>query len=262
MKLRLTKATKQWLVNRGAATDLPDHQYRKLASKAIRDGSLTMERLARLQGTKTMLTSGPSPAAVFNGERVTVKAHGSVYDNTKVVAKHAKLGTPIDDQIANLIVAQLLHLESEDPDKDISIYINSPGGSVYSGLAIYDTMQFIKPDVQTICVGIAMSMGALLLAGGSKGKRMALPNAKILIHQVWGGFQGQATDIEIHTKEILDARDRLNKILSHHTGQPIDKIRLDTDRDNFMSGEQAKAYGLIDSVLDRRGQLPAVNPDK
>jgi len=164
--------------------------------------------------------------------------------------------------MANLVVAQLLFLESENPDKDIHLYINSPGGSVSAGLAIYDTMQFIKPDIGTICVGQAASMGAVLLAAGAKGKRYALPNSRVMIHQPLGGFQGQATDIEIHTREILDARDRLNKILSHHTGQPIDKIRVDTDRDNFMSGEQAKAYGLVDSILDRRGQLPAVTPDK
>jgi trigger factor len=159
------------------------------------------------------------------------------------------LGTPVDDQIANLIVAQLLHLESEDPDKDISIYINSPGGSVYAGLAIYDTMQFIKPDVQTICVGIAMSMGALLLAGGAKGKRMALPNAKILIHQVSSGFQGQATDIEIHAKEIIDVRERLDRIIAKHTGQDYDKVRTDTERDYFMSSEEATNYGIIDRVI-------------
>ena len=169
---------------------------------------------------------------------------------------------PVMDQTANLVVAQLLFLESENPDKDISLYINSPGGSVSAGLAMYDTMQFIKPDVSTLCMGIAASMGAFLLAAGAKGKRFALPNSRIMIHQPLGGFQGQATDIEIHTREILDARDRLNKILSHHTGQPIDKIRVDTDRDNFMSGEQAKGYGLVDSVLDRRGQLPAVGSSK
>jgi ATP-dependent Clp protease, protease subunit len=159
------------------------------------------------------------------------------------------LGTPIDDQIANLIVAQLLHLESEDPDKDISIYINSPGGSVYSGLAVYDTMQFIKPDVSTICVGIAMSMGALLLAGGAKGKRMALPNAKILIHQVSSGFQGQATDIEIHAREILDIRKRLDQIISDHSGQSMEKVTRDTERDYFMSAEEAQEYGIIDRVI-------------
>ena len=164
---------------------------------------------------------------------------------------------PIDDQTANLVVAQLLFLESENPDKDIHFYVNSPGGSVSAGLAIYDTMQFIKPDVSTICVGQAASMGALLLGAGAKGKRYALPNSRIMIHQPLGGFQGQATDIEIHTREILDARDRINTILSRHTGQSLDKIRVDTDRDNFMGGEQAKAYGLIDSVLERRGQLPA-----
>jgi len=159
------------------------------------------------------------------------------------------LGTPINEDIANLIVAQLLHLESEDPDKDISIYINSPGGSVYAGLAIYDTMQFIKPDVQTICVGVAMSMGALLLAGGAKDKRMALPNAKILIHQVSGGFSGQATDIEIHAREIIDIRRKLDEIIAKHTGQPLEKVSQDTDRDYFMSAEEAKEYSIIDRVI-------------
>ncbi len=159
------------------------------------------------------------------------------------------LGTPIDDQIANLIVAQLLHLESEDPDKDISLYVNSPGGSVYAGLAIYDTMQFIKPDVQTICVGIAMSMGALLLAGGAKGKRMALPNAKIMIHQVSGGFSGQASDIEIHAREALAIRKRLDEILALHTGKDVEVVSHDTERDNFMSAEEAREYGIIDRVI-------------
>jgi ATP-dependent Clp protease, protease subunit len=159
------------------------------------------------------------------------------------------LGTPVDDQIANLVVAQLLHLESEDPEKDVSIYINSPGGSVYAGLAIYDTMQFIKPKVQTICVGIAMSMGALLLAGGAEGKRMALPNAKILIHQVSSSFQGQATDIEIHAKEIIDVRRRLDEIIAKHTGKELEAVRKDTERDYFMSSEEAKEYGIIDRVI-------------
>ena len=159
------------------------------------------------------------------------------------------LGTPVDDQIANLIIAQLLHLESEDPDKEISIYINSPGGSVYAGLAIYDTMQFIKPDVQTICVGIAMSMGALLLSGGAPGKRMALPNSKILIHQVSSGFSGQATDIEIHAKEIIALRTKLDEIIAKHTGQPLEKIAKDTERDFFMSADEAKEYGIIDQVI-------------
>jgi ATP-dependent Clp protease, protease subunit len=159
------------------------------------------------------------------------------------------LGTPVDDQIANLIVAQLLHLESEDPDKDISLYVNSPGGSVYAGLAIYDTMNFVKPDVQTICVGIAMSMGALLLAGGAKGKRMALPNAKILIHQVSSGFQGQATDIEIHAREILDLRRRLDQIIADKSEQPIEKVARDTERDFFMSADEAQDYGIIDRVI-------------
>jgi ATP-dependent Clp protease protease subunit len=149
-------------------------------------------------------------------------------------------------------VAQLLHLESSDPDKDISIYINSPGGSIYAGLAIYDTMNFIKPDVQTICCGIAMSMGALLLAGGSPGKRMALPNSKILIHQVSAGFQGQATDIEIHAREIIDMRRRLDEVIAKHTGQPLERVRQDTERDYFMSAEQAKEYGIIDQVIEHR----------
>ena len=161
------------------------------------------------------------------------------------------VGSPIDDDVANLVVAQLLHLEAEDPDKDISLYINSPGGSVYAGLAIYDTMQFIKPDVSTICVGIAMSMGALLLAGGAHGKRMALPNAKILIHQVSSSFQGQATDIEIHAKEIIDVRRRLDEIIAHHTGKDLDKVRQDTERDYFMSSEEAKEYGIIDRVISQ-----------
>ena len=159
------------------------------------------------------------------------------------------LGTPVDDQIANLIVAQMLHLESEDPDKDISLYINSPGGSVYAGLAIYDTMQFIKPDVQTICVGIAMSMGALLLAGGAEGKRMALPNAKILIHQVSSSFQGQASDIEIHAREVIELRAKLDEIIAGHSGQSIEKVKQDTERDYFMSSEEAKDYGIIDRVI-------------
>ncbi len=163
------------------------------------------------------------------------------------------LGTPIDDQIANLIVAQLLHLESEDPDKDISIYINSPGGDVYSGLAIYDTMQFIKPDVQTICVGIAMAMGALILAGGAKGKRMALPNAKILIHQVWtGGIGGQASDIERRANETIALKHRIEEILANHTGQDLEKIKHDTDRDYFMTSQEAQEYGIIDRVIEHR----------
>jgi ATP-dependent Clp protease, protease subunit len=162
------------------------------------------------------------------------------------------LGTPVDDQIANLIIAQLLHLESEDPDKDIALYINSPGGSVYHGLAVYDTMQFIKPDVQTICVGIAMSMGALLLSGGAKGKRMALPNAKILIHQVWGGFQGQATDIEIHARETIALKRKLEEIMGTHTGQDMEKVSKDMERDFFMTAEEAKDYGIIDTVIEHR----------
>ena len=162
------------------------------------------------------------------------------------------LGTPVNDQVANLIVAQLLHLESEDPDKDIAIYVNSPGGSVYAGLAIYDTMQFIKPDISTICVGVAMSMGALLLAGGAKGKRYVLPNSKILIHQVSGGFQGPATDIEIHAREALSLRLRLDEILAYHTGQELEKVAHDTERDYFMTAAEALAYGIVDKIIEHR----------
>tara|TARA_B100001123_G_scaffold416975_1_gene519228 strand:+ start:3326 stop:3940 length:615 start_codon:yes stop_codon:yes gene_type:complete len=162
------------------------------------------------------------------------------------------LSGPVEDVGANLVVAQLLYLEADNPDKDISLYINSPGGSVTAGLSIYDTIQFIKPDVSTLCVGQAASMGAVLLAGGAKGKRHALPNSRILIHQVMGGYQGQASDIEIHAQEILSIKEKLNKILSSHTGQKIDKIAKDSDRDNFMSPEEAVQYGLIDSVMDKR----------
>jgi ATP-dependent Clp protease protease subunit len=159
---------------------------------------------------------------------------------------------PVDDYMANVVVAQLLFLESENPDKDVALYINSPGGVVSSGLAIYDTMQFIKPDVSTICIGQAASMGAILLTGGAKGKRYALPHSRIMIHQPLGGFQGQAADMEIHAKEMLETRDRLNKILALHTGQPVEKIKTDTDRDNFMDGADAIAYGLIDAMLEKR----------
>ncbi len=158
----------------------------------------------------------------------------------------------VEDYMANLVIAQLLFLESENPDKDIHLYINSPGGVVTSGLAIYDTMQFIKPDVSTLCIGQAASMGALLLAGGAAGKRYSLPHSRVMIHQPLGGFQGQASDIDIHAREILSIRDRLNKILADHSGQPIEKIANDTDRDNFMSAQDAVEYGLIDKVLDRR----------
>ena len=162
------------------------------------------------------------------------------------------LGTPIDDTIANLVCAQMLHLESENPDKDINIYINSPGGSVYSGLAIYDTIQFIKPDVATTCVGIAMSMGALLLAAGTEGKRTALPNSKILIHQVSGGFQGQGTDIEIQARETINLKRRLEEIIGQHTNQPIDKISRDMERDYYMTADEAKDYGIVDNVVAHR----------
>ncbi|MCB1766803.1 MAG: ATP-dependent Clp endopeptidase proteolytic subunit ClpP [Candidatus Competibacteraceae bacterium] len=159
---------------------------------------------------------------------------------------------PVEDYAANLVVAQLLFLEAENPDKDIHLYINSPGGSVSAGLAIYDTMQFIKPDISTMCVGQAASMGALLLTGGTKGKRFCLPHSRVMIHQPLGGFQGQASDIDIHAREILLVRDRLNRILARHTGQPVERIAVDTDRDNFMGGAEAVEYGLIDAVLSQR----------
>jgi ATP-dependent Clp protease protease subunit len=162
---------------------------------------------------------------------------------------------PVEDYMANVIVAQMLFLESENPDKDIALYINSPGGHVTAGLAIYDTMQFIKPEVSTICIGQAASMGAVLLAGGAKGKRFALPDSRIMIHQPLGGMQGQASDMEIHAREILYTRDRLNSILARHTGQPVEKIKHDTDRDNFMRAEDAATYGLIDRVLSTRTQI-------
>jgi len=159
------------------------------------------------------------------------------------------VGMPIDDTVANLVVAQLIHLESEDPDKDIHLYINSPGGNVYSGLAIYDTMQFIRCDVATTCVGIAMSMGAVLLAAGTEGKRTALPNAKILIHQVWGGFQGQGTDIEIQARETINLKRRVEEILAHHTGQSADKVSTDMERDFYMTAAEAHEYGIVDDVI-------------
>ncbi len=165
----------------------------------------------------------------------------------------------VEDHMANLVVAQLLFLESENPDKDIALYINSPGGSVSAGLSIYDTMQFIKADVSTMCVGQAASMGAILLAGGTKGKRYALPHSRMMIHQPLAGFQGQASDIDIHAREVLETRDRLNRILSKHTGQTVEKIGRDTERDNFMGGEAAVSYGLIDRVMERRGDASATS---
>ncbi|RQD75339.1 MAG: ATP-dependent Clp endopeptidase proteolytic subunit ClpP [Candidatus Syntrophonatronum acetioxidans] len=162
------------------------------------------------------------------------------------------IGSPIDDTVANLVIAQLLFLESEDPDKDINLYVNSPGGSVYSGLAIYDTMQYIKPDVSTICVGMGASMGAVLLSAGAKGKRFALPHSRVMVHQPLGGAKGQAVDIEIHAKEILRLKESLNEILAYHTGQTVERISTDTDRDFFMSGEEAIEYGIIDSILDKK----------
>ncbi len=168
----------------------------------------------------------------------------------------------VEDHMSNLIVAQLLFLESENPDKDISLYINSPGGAVTAGLAIYDTMQFVKPDISTICVGQAASMGALLLAGGTQGKRYALPHSSVMIHQPLGGARGQASDMEIQVREILKTRERLNHILSHHTGQPLDRVKQDTDRDNYMTSADALAYGLIDRVLEKRDALPGTGATK
>ena len=163
---------------------------------------------------------------------------------------------PVEDQVANVIIAQLLFLESENPDKDVHLYINSPGGSVSAGLGIYDTMQFVKPAVSTMCVGQAASMGALLLAGGEAGKRYCLPHSRVMIHQPLGGFQGQATDFDIHAREILNTRERLNKVLSRHTGQSLEDVQRDTERDNFMNAEQARDYGLVDAVLDQRSSMP------
>lgn len=168
------------------------------------------------------------------------------------------LGTPVDDMVANVVIAQLLFLQMSDPKKDIHLYINSPGGSVTAGLAIYDTMQFLTCDVNSYCIGQAASMGAVLLAAGTKGKRYALPNARIMIHQPWGGVQGQATDISIQAREILRLKDRLNEILAYHCGQPVDSIAKDTDRDRFMSAEEAKAYGLVDEVVKSRKEIPAL----
>jgi ATP-dependent Clp protease, protease subunit len=167
------------------------------------------------------------------------------------------IGTPIDDGIASLVIAQLLFLESEDPDKDIHLYVNSPGGSVSSGLAIYDTMQYIRPDVSTICIGMAASMAAVLLAGGTKGKRTSLPNSRIMIHQPWGGVQGTATDISIQAEEILEMKKRINQILAHHCGKPPEEVEKDTDRDYYLSSEEAKTYGLIDNILVKKARTEA-----
>jgi len=171
------------------------------------------------------------------------------------------IGTPIDDQVANLVIAQLLFLQSEDPEKDIAVYVNSPGGQVTAGLAIYDTMQYVRPPVSTICIGMAYSMGAVLLAGGADGRRYALPHANILIHQPWGGMQGQASDIQIHAKEILRTRELLNSILARHTKQPIERVQQDTERDYFLTPEQAKAYGLIDDIILTPEKVPAAVAD-
>ena len=192
----------------------------------------------------------PNPTVIYEtsrGQTITADLYSRLLKENIIF-----IGTPIDDTVANLICAQLLHLESENPDKDINIYINSPGGDVLALMAIYDTMQFIKPDVSTICIGQACSMGALLLVGGAAGKRYCLPHSRMMIHQPLGGFQGQASDFEIHAKEILTIRDRLNRIMAAHTGQPLDVIARDTDRDNFMSADEGVAYGLIDKVISKR----------
>jgi ATP-dependent Clp protease protease subunit len=209
------------------------------------DGELGAEHLPanRVASERWADLSQPSVEETSRGERAV-----DIYRrllNERIIF----LGTPVDDQIANLIVAQLLYLESEDPEKDISLYINSPGGSVYAGLAIYETMQFVKPDVQTICVCVAMGMGAILLAGGAEGKRMALPKAKVLIHQVSSSFEGNAEEIEVHAKEIIDLRRRTDEIIAKHTHKQLDAVRKDTDRDYLMSSEEAKEYGIIDRVI-------------
>jgi len=208
--------------------------------------------------TKVVLMSSVNTSAQLVPMVVEQTARGErAYDIYSRLLKERLIFVvgPVEDHMANLIVAQLLFLESENPDKDIALYINSPGGVVTAGMAIYDTMQFIKPDVSTICIGQAASMGAVLLAGGAKDKRYCLPHSRVMIHQPLGGFQGQATDIDIHAREILATRHRLNQLLSHHTGQSIERIAQDTDRDNFMSSEAAVAYGLVDKVLDKRALL-------
>jgi ATP-dependent Clp protease protease subunit len=218
--------------------------------------NLTWERLLEMSRTSLMQqTTEIQAAGGLVPMVVEQSARGErAYDIYSRLLKERVifLVGPVEDYMANLVVAQLLFLEAENPDKDIHLYINSPGGSVTAGMSIYDTMQFIKPDVSTICVGQACSMGALLLVGGAAGKRYCLPHSRMMIHQPLGGFQGQASDFEIHAKEILTIRDRLNRIMAQHTGQPMDVIARDTDRDNFMSGDEAVAYGLIDKVISKR----------
>ncbi len=213
-----------------------------------------MTDTSRMDGAQHMTNLGLVPMVVEQ----TAKGERS-YDIYSRLLKERVIFIvgPIEDHMANLIVAQLLFLESENPDKDIHLYINSPGGAVTAGMAIYDTMQFIKPNVTTMCIGQAASMGAVLLAGGEKGKRYCLPHSRVMIHQPLGGFQGQASDIEIHAKEILSVRERLNKILAEHTGQSMETIQSATDRDNFMSAEEARSYGLIDEVLESRVPDPS-----
>ena len=214
-----------------------------------------------------MRMSGASDAQALNLVPIVVEQSARGERSYDIYSRLLKervvfLVGPVEDNVANLIVAQLLFLESENPDKDIHLYINSPGGSVSAGLAIYDTMQFIKPDVSTMCVGQAASMGALLLSGGATNKRFCQPHSRVMIHQPLGGYQGQASDIEIHAKEILKTREQLNKIMSHHTGKPIDVIELDTERDRFMNADEAKEYGLIDDVIYKRTSLPEKSKEK
>jgi ATP-dependent Clp protease, protease subunit len=210
-----------------------------------------------LMHTKYDINQMPAPQAAGNLVPIVIEQTARGERSFDIYSRLLKervifLVGQVEDYMANLIVAQLLFLESENPDKDIHLYINSPGGSVTAGMSIYDTMQFIKPDVSTMCIGQAASMGALLLTGGTKGKRYCLPHSRMMIHQPLGGFQGQASDIDIHAREILQIRDKLNKVLSYHTGQPIEKVQVDTDRDNFLSPEDAVNYGLIDKVLSNR----------
>jgi ATP-dependent Clp protease protease subunit len=231
---------------------------RALESKQVQEGDHQRSLVARLKAQNERLECRGKSMSPLIPMVVEQTVHGErafdIYSrllNERIIF----LGTPIDDEVANLTIAELLHLESDDPDKDISLYINCPGGSVYAGLAIYDTMQFVKPAIATISVG--MSLGALLLAAGAKGKRMALPNAKILIHQLWGGFEGQASDIEIQARETIALKRRMEEIVAQHSGQPLEKVSTDMERDYFMTAEEAKEYGLIDRVLARRFESDA-----
>ena len=221
-----------------------------------------------VRGSRPAVSSGGTPSGEVMGYLVPMVVESTnrgerAFDIYSRLLKDRIIfiGTPIDDQVANLVIAQLLFLQSEDPEKDINVYINSPGGQVTAGLAIYDTMQYVRPSVSTLCIGMAYSMGAVLLAGGAAGRRYALPHANILIHQPWGGMQGQATDIQIHAKEILRTRELLNGIIARHTSQPIERVQQDTERDYFLTPEQAKAYGLIDDIIMAPEKVPAAVAD-